>query len=51
MYYPALTFVELDGYKLSNLIIPLIQLIMFGMGDIDEFWGFYRSGQNSKKEY
>jgi len=25
-------FVELDGYKLSNLIIPLIQLIYVGMG-------------------
>lgn len=31
MYYPVY-FVEVDGYKLSNLITPLIQLIMFGMG-------------------
>jgi len=31
LYYPAL-FVEVNGYKLSGLITPLIQLIMFGMG-------------------
>ena len=31
MYYPHY-FLEWGGYKLSNLIIPLIQLIMFGMG-------------------
>ncbi len=31
MFYPAY-FVEVEGYKLSNLITPLIQLIMFGMG-------------------
>jgi BASS family bile acid:Na+ symporter len=39
MYYPAY-FVELDGYKLSNLIIPLIQLIMFGMGTSMSFGDF-----------
>lgn len=31
LYYPVY-FVEWNHYKLSNLIVPLIQLIMFGMG-------------------
>ena len=31
LYFPQ-HFVEFDGYKLSGLITPLIQLIMFGMG-------------------
>jgi BASS family bile acid:Na+ symporter len=31
MYYPS-HFIELNGYKFANLITPLIQLIMFGMG-------------------
>jgi bile acid:Na+ symporter, BASS family len=31
LFYPF-AFVELNGYKLSGLITPLIQLIMFGMG-------------------
>ena len=31
LYYPTY-FVEVNGYKLSGLITPLIQLIMFGMG-------------------
>lgn len=31
MFYPA-TFVEYEGYKFSNLIVPLLQIIMFGMG-------------------
>jgi BASS family bile acid:Na+ symporter len=31
MYYPGY-FVEVDGYKLTGLIVPLIQIIMFGMG-------------------
>jgi len=31
LYYPYY-FIEWSGYKLSNLITPLIQLIMFGMG-------------------
>lgn len=30
-YYPHL-FIEINGYKLTNLIVPLIQIIMFGMG-------------------
>jgi len=31
LYYPGY-LVELNGFKLASLIIPLIQLIMFGMG-------------------
>lgn len=31
MFYPEY-FLEVGGYKLSNLIVPLIQVIMFGMG-------------------
>lgn len=31
LYFPH-SFVELDGYKLTGLITPLIQVIMFGMG-------------------
>ena len=31
MYYPQY-FVSVDGFKLSKLIIPLLQVIMFGMG-------------------
>jgi BASS family bile acid:Na+ symporter len=31
LYYPAL-FVSYGGFKYATLIIPLIQLIMFGMG-------------------
>lgn len=31
MFYPQY-FLEWGGYRLSNLIVPLIQLIMFGMG-------------------
>ncbi|MEZ0540154.1 bile acid:sodium symporter family protein [Fibrella arboris] len=31
LYYPGY-FVDVNGYKLSGLITPLIQLIMFGMG-------------------
>jgi len=37
-----------DGDKLSNLIIPLIQLIMFGMGTSNEFWDLSEC-QNSKR--
>jgi bile acid:Na+ symporter, BASS family len=39
LYYPA-NFVELNGIKLTVLIIPLIQIIMFGMGtsmSVDDF--------------
>ena len=31
MYYPQY-FVQIHSFKLSNLIIPLLQIIMFGMG-------------------
>jgi hypothetical protein len=31
LFYPSL-FLEWGGYKLSGLIIPLVQIIMFGMG-------------------
>lgn len=31
LYYPA-NFEEVNGFKLTNLITPLIQIIMFGMG-------------------
>ena len=31
MFFPS-TFQEINGYSLSNLITPLIQVIMFGMG-------------------
>jgi BASS family bile acid:Na+ symporter len=31
MYYPA-HFVTIGTFKLSNLIVPLLQIIMFGMG-------------------
>lgn len=30
-YYPHY-FIEINGYELTNLIVPLIQIIMFGMG-------------------
>jgi BASS family bile acid:Na+ symporter len=31
MFYPAY-FVEINGFQLKTLIVPLLQLIMFGMG-------------------
>jgi quinoprotein glucose dehydrogenase len=31
MYYPE-HFIQIDGFKLSRLIVPLLQVIMFGMG-------------------
>ena len=41
IYYPQY-FVEVSGFKLSTLITPLIQIIMFGMGtrmSVDDFVG------------
>ncbi len=41
LYYPHL-FVAVGGYKLSNLIKPLLMIIMFGMGtsmSLDDFVG------------
>ncbi len=45
MYYPN-NFVELNGFKFSTLIIPLIQIIMFGMGtsmSVDDFIGVVKT--------
>ncbi len=39
-------FIEINGYKLSGLITPLIQLIMFGMGitmSFRDFMGVFKS--------
>jgi len=39
LYYPDY-FIELNGFKFTTLIIPLIQIIMFGMGtsmSVDDF--------------
>ena len=33
LYYPHL-FTQISGFKLTGLIIPLIQIIMFGMGTV-----------------
>ncbi|MFC4870520.1 bile acid:sodium symporter family protein [Negadavirga shengliensis] len=41
LYYPEY-FIEYDGYAYSNLITPLIQIIMFGMGtsmSVNDFVG------------
>ena len=45
LYYPE-NFVELNGFKLATLIIPLIQIIMFGMGtsmSVDDFVGVVKT--------
>jgi len=45
MYHPGY-FQQWGGYKLSNLIIPLIQLLMFGMGSsmsVKDFAGVVKS--------
>jgi BASS family bile acid:Na+ symporter len=39
IYYPA-PFIEVNGFKLSKLITPLLQLIMFGMGTSMSFRDF-----------
>jgi len=39
LYYPDY-FIEVNGYKLTKLITPLIQLIMFGMGTSMSFHDF-----------
>lgn len=47
MFYPAF-FQEYRGYKFSNLITPLIQVIMFGMGtsmSIRDFAGVVKTPQ------
>lgn len=40
LYYPGY-FIEIDGYELSNLIVPLIQIIMFGLGTTMSLKAFY----------
>lgn len=45
LFFPHL-FVEFNGFKFSTLIIPLIQLIMFGMGtsmSFDDFVGVVKA--------
>lgn len=39
MFYPG-PFIEINGFKLSTLITPLLQLIMFGMGTSMSFNDF-----------
>jgi BASS family bile acid:Na+ symporter len=39
LYYPGY-FTEINGFKLSSLITPLLQLIMFGMGTSMSFKDF-----------
>src|SRR4030095_3569099 len=39
LYYPGY-FKEINGFKLSSLITPLLQLIMFGMGTSMSFKDF-----------
>ena len=40
MFYPQ-PFVELGGFQLKKLIVPLLQIIMFGMGTAMSFNDFY----------
>lgn len=47
LYYPAL-FTEINGYKLSGLITPLIQIIMFGMGTSMSARDFISVGKSPK---
>lgn len=45
LYYPGY-FIEINGFKFSTLITPLIQLIMFGMGTsmgINDFIGVIKT--------
>jgi BASS family bile acid:Na+ symporter len=45
LYYPAY-LVEINGFKLSSLITPLIQVIMFGMGtrmSLNDFVGVIKT--------
>ncbi|WP_439647554.1 bile acid:sodium symporter family protein [Chryseolinea lacunae] len=47
MYYPQY-FVTVGGFKLSKLIVPLLQLIMFGMGTALSWKDFARVMQMPK---
>ena len=40
LYYPGY-FIEINGFQLSGLIIPLIQIIMFGLGTTMSLKAFY----------
>ena len=40
MFYPAL-FIEVGDFKFSSLIVPLLQIIMFGMGTSMSLRDFY----------
>ena len=40
LYYPQ-TFVQFGGFQLKKLIVPLLQIIMFGMGTAMSFNDFY----------
>jgi len=42
MFFPS-WFIEWGGYKLTNLIVPLIQVIMFGMGATLSLFDFTRA--------
>lgn len=45
LYYPS-NFVDFRGFKMAGLIIPLIQIIMFGMGtsmSVNDFIGVVKS--------
>jgi BASS family bile acid:Na+ symporter len=39
MFYPAI-FVEINGFQMGGLIVPLLQIIMFGMGTSMSFNDF-----------
>ena len=47
MYYPHY-FIEVGGFRLSNLIVPLLQIIMFGMGTRLSWKDFARVAQMPK---
>jgi|TARA_B110000263_G_scaffold78170_1_gene68164 BASS family bile acid:Na+ symporter len=40
MYYPQ-SFVQVGDFQLKKLIVPLLQIIMFGMGTVMSFNDFY----------
>lgn len=47
LYFPTL-FISFKGYSLSQLITPLIQFIMFGMGTAMSVKDFVQIGKNPK---
>ena len=40
MYYPQ-SFIQIGDFQLKKLIVPLLQVIMFGMGTAKSFNDFY----------